>query len=83
MYVGLVTDTGRFQYSNTTPESFELAATLMRSGVDVHDVFSRIFETVGFARTKLLAFAIAAGIAGLGGGMPGFQQNAGSSANVV
>ncbi len=58
VYVGLVTDTGRFQYSNTTPESFELAASLMRAGVDTHDVFSRIFETVGFPRTKLLGRAL-------------------------
>jgi phosphoesterase RecJ-like protein len=58
VYVGLVTDTGRFQYSNTTPESFELAARLMREGVDVHDVFSRIFENVTYERTKLLGRAL-------------------------
>jgi phosphoesterase RecJ-like protein len=58
VYVGLVTDTGRFQYSNTTPESFELAASLMRAGVDTHDVFSRIFETVTYARAKLLGCAL-------------------------
>lgn len=58
VYVGLVTDTGRFQYSNTTPESFELAASLMRAGVDTHDVFSRIFEEVSFPRTKLLGRAL-------------------------
>jgi bifunctional oligoribonuclease and PAP phosphatase NrnA len=58
VYVGLVTDTGRFQYSNTTPESFELAASLMRAGVDTHDVFSRIFENVGYARTRLLGRAL-------------------------
>jgi phosphoesterase RecJ-like protein len=59
VYVGLVTDTGRFQYSNTTPEAFELAARLVRSGVDTHDVFTRIFESVGWVRTKLLGTALA------------------------
>lgn len=58
VYVGLVTDTGRFQYSNTTPESFEIAGSLMRAGVDTHDVFSRIFETVSFTRSKLLGRAL-------------------------
>lgn len=58
VYVGLVTDTGRFQYSNTTPASFELAADLMRAGVDTHQVFSRIFETVNYARTRLLGRAL-------------------------
>ncbi|MCW2925295.1 MAG: phosphoesterase RecJ domain protein [Thermoleophilia bacterium] len=58
VYVGLVTDTGRFQYSNTTAGSFALAATLVDAGVDVHDVFSRIFETVGFPRLRLLGRAL-------------------------
>lgn len=58
VYVGLVTDTGRFQYSNTTPESFEIAASLMRAGVDTHDVFSRIFESSPYTRTKLLGRAL-------------------------
>lgn len=58
VYVGLVTDTGRFQYSNTTAESFELAAKLVRAGVDVHDVFSRIFESVGYPRLQLLGRAL-------------------------
>lgn len=58
LYVGLVTDTGRFQYSNTTPEAFELAAILVRAGVDTHDVFSRLYESVEFQRAKLLGRAL-------------------------
>lgn len=58
IYVGLVTDTGRFQYSNTTPESHELAASLMRSGADVHDIYRRIFERVPYARARLLGRAL-------------------------
>lgn len=58
VYIGLVTDTGRFQYSNTTPQAFELAADLLRAGVDSHDIFSRVFENVTFARTKLLGRAL-------------------------
>ena len=34
LYVGLVTDTGRFQYSNTTPEAFRLAARLVDAGAE-------------------------------------------------
>lgn len=55
IYVGLVTDTGRFQYSNTTPEAFLLAAELVRLGVDVHDVFREIYERMEYCRLKLLA----------------------------
>ena len=41
IYVALDTDTGRFQYSNTTPKAHELAAELMGSGVDRRQVFQQ------------------------------------------
>jgi phosphoesterase RecJ-like protein len=58
LYVGLVTDTGRFQYSNTTPKSLRLAAELVESGADVHGIFRHVYETVQFAKLKLLARAL-------------------------
>ena len=36
LYIALVTDTGRFQYANTTPKSLRLAAELVEAGADVH-----------------------------------------------
>jgi phosphoesterase RecJ-like protein len=58
LYVGLVTDTGRFQYANTTPKALRLAADLVEAGADVHDVFKQVYETVQFAKLKLLARAL-------------------------
>jgi phosphoesterase RecJ-like protein len=58
LYVGLVTDTGRFQYTNTTPKAFRLAAELVEAGADVHGVFQHVYETVQFAKLKLLARAL-------------------------
>ena len=58
LYVGLVTDTGRFQYTNTTPKALTLAAELVAAGADVHDVFQHVYETVQFAKLKLLARAL-------------------------
>ena len=58
LYVGLVTDTGRFQYSNTTPKALELAAELVAAGADVQGVFQHVYETVQFAKLKLLARAL-------------------------
>ena len=58
LYVGLVTDTGRFQYTNTTPKALELAAELVEAGADVHGVFRHVYETVQFATLKLLARAL-------------------------
>jgi len=58
LYVGLVTDTGRFQYSNTTPKALALASELVAAGADVHSVFQHVYETVQFAKLKLLARAL-------------------------
>ncbi len=58
LYVALVTDTGRFQYTNTTPKALRLAAELVEAGVDVHRVFQGIYESVDFAKLKLLARAL-------------------------
>jgi phosphoesterase RecJ-like protein len=58
LYVALVTDTGRFQYANTTPKALRLAAELVEAGVDVQRVFQGIYESVEFAKLKLLAKAL-------------------------
>ena len=58
LYVGLVTDTGRFQYSNTTPEAFRLAARLVDAGAEPARVFAAIWETVPFAKQRLLGIAL-------------------------
>jgi phosphoesterase RecJ-like protein len=58
LYVGLVTDTGRFQYTNTTPKALRLAAELVEAGADVHGIFQHVYETVQFAKLKLLARAL-------------------------
>ncbi len=55
LYIALVTDTGRFQYSNTTPKALRLAADLVEAGADVHHIFRRVYENVDFAKLKLLA----------------------------
>jgi bifunctional oligoribonuclease and PAP phosphatase NrnA len=58
LYIALVTDTGRFQYANTTPKALRLAAELVESGADVHKVFQGVYESVQFAKLKLLARAL-------------------------
>ncbi|MGD0714319.1 MAG: bifunctional oligoribonuclease/PAP phosphatase NrnA [Gaiellaceae bacterium] len=58
LYIALVTDTGRFQYANTTPKSLRLAAELVEAGADVHEVFQQVYESVEFAKLKLLARAL-------------------------
>lgn len=58
LYTALVTDTGRFQYTNTTPKALRLAADLVEAGADVHAVFQGVYESVQFAKLKLLARAL-------------------------
>jgi bifunctional oligoribonuclease and PAP phosphatase NrnA len=58
LYVALVTDTGRFQYANTTPKALRLAAELVEAGADVHRVFQSVYESVQLAKLKLLARAL-------------------------
>ena len=58
LYVGLVTDTGRFQYSNTTAKAHRLAAELIEAGADVAQVFKHVYETVQLPKLKLLARAL-------------------------
>jgi bifunctional oligoribonuclease and PAP phosphatase NrnA len=60
LYVALVTDTGRFQYSNTTKAAHLMAAELFDAGVDVERrrrVFQEIYESLEFAKLKLLGKA--------------------------
>jgi phosphoesterase RecJ-like protein len=58
LYVGLVTDTGRFMYANTDGRSHRVAAALIEAGVDVHDIFRRLYEHVPLEKLKLIARAI-------------------------
>ena len=69
LYVALVTDTGRFQYTNTTPKALRLAAELVEAGADVHKVFQDVYETVQFAKLKLLARALERAQVYKGGGL--------------
>src|SRR3954451_6954791 len=46
LYVGLVTDTGRFMYENTGPRAHEMAAELIAGGVDAHGIYRRLYEGI-------------------------------------
>lgn len=48
LYVGLVTDTGRFQYSNTSPRTHRIAAELLAAGVRSDAVGQKLFEEAPF-----------------------------------
>jgi phosphoesterase RecJ-like protein len=55
LYVGLVTDTGRFMYENTGPRAHEMAAALLAIGVDAHGIYRRLYEGIPQGKLELLA----------------------------
>ena len=59
LYVGLITDTGRFMYENTGRHAHLMAAELIDAGVDVHDVYRRVYEDVPYGKLALLARGLA------------------------
>src|SRR5680860_1297687 len=54
LYVGLITDTGGFQYSSTSYRSHEVAAELLKSGVDVASISRHLYQTVPLPKLRLL-----------------------------
>jgi bifunctional oligoribonuclease and PAP phosphatase NrnA len=59
LYVGLITDTGRFMYENTGPRAHLMAAELIAFGVDVHGIYRRVYEGVPYGKLALLARGLA------------------------
>ena len=55
LYVGLVTDTGRFMYENTGPRAHEMAAELLAAGIDAHAVYRQLYEGIPQGKLELLA----------------------------
>ena len=53
-YVALVTDTGGFSYTNTTPRCHRIAARLLEAGVDAAGVSARVFDTMSVPKFDLL-----------------------------
>jgi phosphoesterase RecJ-like protein len=58
LYVALVTDTGRFMYENTGAAEHRMAAELIEAGVDVNDIYQRLYERVPIEKLRLVSRAI-------------------------
>jgi phosphoesterase RecJ-like protein len=58
IYTAIVTDTGSFRFSNTTPRAHALAGDLIRRGVDPEAAYKKLFATVPLRRIQLLRAAL-------------------------
>lgn len=57
-YTALLTDTGSFQFSNTTERTFKIASELVRRGVEPSSVSQALFYSYPFSKIKLLGLAL-------------------------
>ena len=55
LYAAILTDTGAFRYSNTTPRSHAIAAELLSRGVDPEEMYQRVYASAPAGRVRLLA----------------------------
>ena len=58
LYVGLITDTGRFMYENTGPRAHLMAADLLASGIDHTAIYRRVYEEWPEPKLHLFARAL-------------------------
>lgn len=59
LYVGLMTDTGSFRYSATTPAVHHMAATLIGAGIKVQEVHDLVFSTNTTERLRFTGYVLA------------------------
>jgi phosphoesterase RecJ-like protein len=55
LYTGMLTDTGGFRFSNTSPRCLAVAAQLLACGVDPEDMYTRIYASAPAGRVRLMA----------------------------
>jgi phosphoesterase RecJ-like protein len=58
LYVGLITDTGKFMYENTSANTHRIAAELIEAGVDIDDTYRRLYEHVPLEKLRLVSRAL-------------------------
>lgn len=58
IYTGLLTDTGGFRYSNTSPEVMQIGATLLALGVQGSEIAEQVLERVTYSQIVLLQKAL-------------------------
>ena len=58
LYVALLTDTGGFRFSNTSPRCHAIAGRLLAAGVDPEEMYRRVYASVPVGRLRLLRDAL-------------------------
>ncbi|MBR2352235.1 MAG: bifunctional oligoribonuclease/PAP phosphatase NrnA [Alistipes sp.] len=58
LYVGMMTDTGNFAFSNLTPELFRAAADLSATGIDIPTIYNNVYNSYTEGRARLFGYTI-------------------------
>lgn len=58
IYTAIMTDTGSFRYSSTTPDAFRIAGILVEKGVNPSKINREIYESFPFRKIRLLGYAL-------------------------
>lgn len=58
LYTAILTDTGGFRYSNTTPESLNIASQLVKAGADPWEITREVYENFSFNCLRLLTLCL-------------------------
>lgn len=58
LYTALLTDTGGFRFSNTTPRCHAIAGYLLSAGVDPEEMYRRVYASVPVGRLRMLREAL-------------------------
>ncbi len=54
LYVGILTDTGAFRFSNTTPRVLRIAGALLERGVDPESIYESVYASAPEGRVRLM-----------------------------
>ena len=58
LYVGIMTDTGNFAFSNLSPELFQAVAVLSGTGIDIPQIYNNVYNSFTEGRAKLFGYTI-------------------------
>ena len=58
LYTSIITDTGSYRYSSTTPDAMKISACLLETGIDVWNICSNIYENNPVEKIKLLGLVL-------------------------
>jgi bifunctional oligoribonuclease and PAP phosphatase NrnA len=58
IYCGIMTDTGCFSFNSSNPETFNIVADLLTTGMNKDKIFNRVYDNFSYDRMKLLGYCL-------------------------